>query len=220
MKPIILIAFISFTTLPSFSQGMYGFEGGAGKATIKKSYITPEFSGYCLMKLSRSFYLGGALSYEYYSFLHNYNPAAASLVYGDVISIRQKSSYLFLTPKIDFGIGYRKHYHAWFSFGPGIFLGGRQLTSKYDTYQTTPPVTTAYDTTGSYTTNNLPMLISRYTLGFSRRISTSRYWNIMFSGEYSYLPTSFAIHGPHLKTNYFCFTVGIMHKYPMVWVEY
>jgi hypothetical protein len=218
MKQFILLTFFSFFALGCFAQGMYGFEFGIGKASISKSYVTPEFTGYCLVKLSRTFYLGGAMSYERYSFDHSYNQSSANVVPGEVISIKQKSSYLFFTPKVDVGIGYRKYYHVFASFGPGILLSGKQWSNKIEPY-VNPSGSTTMDTTAIYTANNLPVLVSRYTIGASRRIPTNRYFNLMVSAEYSYIPTNLTTHGPALKTNYFCITIGVMHKYPMVVIE-
>ncbi len=214
----ILVSCFLFVAFHSAAQGMYGFEGGLGKSTTARAYTTPAFSGYYLSKLSRTFYLGAALNYERYSFLNNYNPVSPS--YGDIISIRQKSSYVILSPKLDVGIGYRKYWHVFASFGAGMLLSGNQVTNKYDHYSTLPPVYTANDTVSHYTSYDLPVLLSRYSFGVARRISTGGYWNIMLSAAYSYIPTNLTTHGPALRTNYFAFTIGIMHKYPMVLVEY
>src|SRR5436190_24105678 len=102
MKPALLAVAFLLLALPSFSQGMYGFTAGIGKGTISKSYTTPAFSVYCLAKLSRTFYLGGAISYERYSFNHNFGTTNAT--FGDVININQKSPYTFCTPVLDVGI--------------------------------------------------------------------------------------------------------------------
>lgn len=213
-----IVSCLLFLSLCASGQGMYGFEAGLGKSTTANSYTTPVLTGYYLAKLNRTFYLGVALNYERYSFLHKYNPASPA--YGDILSIRQKSSYVLLSPKLDVGIGYRKYWHAFVSFGAGMLLSGNQVTNKYDSYITTPPVYVGNDTSSHYTSYDLPVLISRYSFGVSRRISTGGFWNIMLSAAYSYIPTNLTTHGPALRTNYFSFTVGVMHKYPMVLVEY
>ena len=220
MRRITLVFLISFFALHSFAQGMYGFEGGLGKATAGKNYTTPAFSSYLLKCFSRSFYLGGALTYQRYSFLDKYAGSSLSPAYSNIISIRNKSSYVLLSPKADFGIGYRKYVHVYASFGLGMLLGGKQTANISGTYQAAPPATTGTDTSSISTSGNLPILISRYNMGASWRIPTMRYWNIIISTEYNIIPTNLTIHGPALKTNYFCFTVGIMHKYPLVFVEY
>lgn len=213
----VIIIVLLISTFSCTAQGMFGAEAGLGKATTAKSYITPAFKGYYLTKLSRSFYVGGTINFERYSFLEKYN--TGSIQYGDVISIRNKSSFVFFSPTIDWGLGYRKYVHIHFAMGAGLLAGGRQVTNMYEPYSTVAPVYTAADTTGLSTSYNLPVLASRFALGVSERIHTSGYWNIMLTQEFSYVPTNLTTHGPNLKTNYIAFTIGIMHKYPMVLIE-
>jgi hypothetical protein len=220
MKITALAFAAALISLQSFSQGMYGFEGGLGRATAGKSYTTPVFTGYVLGKLTRSFYVGVAVSYQQYSFRYSYNHSAASLTDGDIISIRNKSSYVIFSPKLDFGIGYRKYFHLHTTFGLGLLAEGCQVSNTYGTYAAAPPVSTGHDTMAVYSTHNLPTLLSRYTIGVTWRIPTLRYWNIVVGGEYAYIPTNLSTHGPGLRTNFYCFTVGISHKYPMTFVEY
>jgi hypothetical protein len=218
MKRTILAGLLSLLALQSHAQGMYGFSAGLGRTMISKSYITPTLQAFYYFRLSRSFYLGAAAALQRFSFdTHTGNAKA----YGDVLSIRQKTSYFYLSPKIDYGIGYRKYIHIAFSFGPGILLGGSQSSSTYEPLFITPG-TNSYgsDTVKYNTTLNLPVLSSRFGLEVTERIPTLRYWNIILSQEFSFLPNNFSTHGPNLKTNYISFTVGIMHKYPQVLVEY
>jgi hypothetical protein len=161
-------------------------------------------------------YLGGALSFQRYSFLYNSGVAAAN--YGDLISIRQTSNYLFFSPKIDLGIGYRKYVHLFFLAGPGIYMGGRQTTNRNEPAWTTPGNFGA-DTTSFTTTNNIPNIIFRTALGVSERIPTYRYFNIIVSEAFSYLPGHISNGSPNLQTNCFSITVGVMHKYPQVTLD-
>ncbi len=221
MKRFILILFLAFFTIDSFSQGMYGFEGGFGKTMSYTSHLTPELEGYILTKINRHLYVGGSLGYERFSFLYNSNILPAVVAYGDVINIRHKSSYLFFSPKIDLGIGYRKYLHLNLSFGAGLYMGGSQWTNKYQQIFTLPATTVfRSDTGGSYTSYNAPTLIFRYGIGLSERIPTYGYWNIILSQDFGYMPKSFDKTVPNLVTNYFCFSVGLMHKYHQVLVEY
>lgn len=216
----VALAFVlTLFSLQAQAQGMYGFDVGLGKATLGKSYSTPVVSGYYLKKLSRTFYLGVAVAHQRYSFSYNYNKASSSLNYDEAISVRSKSSYLFASPKFDVGIGYRKYLHFFGTFGPGLLLGGNQVSYTLKPYQTLPSGTTATDTAGIITSGDVPRLISRYSMGASWRIPTGRYWNIMLSAEYNVIPSSLN-NNDALKTNFLCFTIGIMHKYPMTFVEY
>jgi hypothetical protein len=218
MKRLVLVAVLLAYMAHSFAQGMYGFEGGIGKALSYKSNYTPAFSGYHLWRLGRTVYFGGALSFQRYSFLDNLNPAPPS--YGDVISVNQKCSYLFFSPTLDFGLGFHKYVHLHFSYGVGVYTGGHQTTNKYEPYWT-PPGGTPYgsDTTAFNTTYNIPTFMMRYGAGLSERIPTGGYFSVVLSQEFSVIPGKLSAKGPGLNTNYVAFTIGVTHKYPMVTTE-
>ena len=218
MKRIMLVALLSFATLNLLAQGgMYGFQGGVGRAMSYKSFYTPALSGYCLGRITRSIYVGGEVSMERLSFHYASDIPPGSVKFGDVIDITHKSSYLFFSPKVDFGIGYRKYLHLNFTFGGGVFMGGSQWTNKYEPLFTFPtPITFRSDTAGYATTANIPTLMLRYGVGLSERLPTHGYWNITLSQEFGYMARSFDKAVSNLTSNYISFSVGIMHKYPMV----
>lgn len=191
------------------AQGMFGFMGGAGYATGYKGYVTPTFESYYLGKLSRRFYVGGSMSFQRYSLLKEMHNGG----WGD---ITQKSNYLFLCAKADVGIGNRNLFHVHLAAGPGFNTGGQQWIRQI------MPIshwggTIPYDYETSY---NLRNVVARATVGISERIPTHRYWNIMLSQEFTWLPGSLTKSGEAIHTNYFAFTVGIMHKYPHVRVDH
>ena len=218
MKRILLIAFLSVASLHSNAQGKYGFEAGIGYSTIKKSYITPTLQSYYLARLSRTFYAGGGISFQRYSFFNTLNPATPA--FGDVLSIRQSSDYLFFMPRAEMGFGVRKHWFATFCMGPGIYVGGAQWRHEYQPLWITPGgIPYGTDTTNTNTAYNVPNLIFRISAGLKQRIPTYRYWNIVISEEFTYLPGVMNKVGPGMKTNYLSLTVGIMHKYPVVTME-
>ena len=213
---------LMFSLLPfiSFSQGMYGFEGGVGYCTSYKGYITPAAEGYYLHKITQHFFAGGSVSFQRYSFLRDMHQDAGSIVFGDIISVRQKSSFLFLCPKIDYAIGYRKIWHVHIAGGPGFFVGGTQYYNQYQPLWTSGGIPYGADTAANNTTFNIPDIIFRGSIGLSERIPTLGYWNIMLSQEFTFMPGNLGKNGPALNTGYFALTVGVMHKYPQVWVEY
>jgi hypothetical protein len=221
MKKMTLIALLSLFSIHSFAQGLYGVEAGVGKSLAYTSYYTPAVAGYYMARINRHIYVGAEVSYQRYSFLYTSGITPKAVDFGDVINIRQKSSYLFFSPKIDFGIGYRKYLHLNFSAGGGIYMGGSSWTNKYEQIFTLPAGTSFRSDTALYnTTYNIPSFIYRYAAGLSERIPTNKYWNIVFSQEFSYIARKLNYSGPNLNTNYIAFTVGIMHKYPQVLVEY
>lgn len=220
MKRLLFFLALGLYCLPAAGQGMYGFEGGVGLGTAYKPYLTPVLEGYWLQRITHRIYAGGALKLEKYSFL--YEPAAhpATATYGDLINIRQKSAYLFFSPKIDYGIGYRKYIHLHASAGPGLYMSGQQTSYEHQPFWTTAAGNVGADTIGANTTYNLPNAIFRYTLGITERIPTSGYWNIVLTQELSMVSGSLSKGGVPLNTGFISFTIGVMHKYPQVLVEY
>ena len=192
---------------PSFSQGKYGFEAGAGYSTFSKSYFTPAFQGYWLGRLTHTFYFGGAISFERFSM--GYTNNAATRDSGSIFNIRQKSDYLFFTPRLEMGIGRYKHLFANFSMGPGIYLGGNQWTHEYQTGYGFIP-----DTIFVNSSYNVQNIIFRISGGLKQRFTTYSYWNIVVSEEFNYIPGRLSRQTPDFKTNGFTVTVGVMHKYP------
>jgi len=221
MKRYILSALLCCFSICCFGQGMYGFQAGMGFNTGGyHSKKTPAVEAYYLFKVVPRLYMGGSLYFQRYS-LRNDRDAISGITYGDVVSISQKSSYIFVSPKFDLGIGYRQYLHVYATFGVGVFAGGRQFSDTYSPYWT-PPGGAPYgaDTVSKNTTYNIPNAILRYGVGISERIPTQGYWNIMFSQEFGKMPGGLS-NGPYpFNTSYFCFTVGVMHKYPMVFMEY
>ena len=221
MKKIVLIALLSFFTTITYAQGMFGAQAGLGYGTGYKAYITPAFEGYYLQQIFPRIYIGGTFFFQRYSFQNTLIKDTANLAYGDVLSIRQRSSYLFFCPKIDFGFGFHKYIHASLSFGPGLYMGGNQYTYQFQPFWTnTSGISYGRDTVSTNTTYNIPKVIYRVAAGISERLPTHGYWNIMFAQEFSYIPGYISHGNPNLSTGYVSFQVGIMHKYPMKFVEY
>src|SRR3954466_16306803 len=102
MKQILLTAVFSLLFIPSFAQGMYGVQAGVGYTTAYQSHITPSFEAYYLHQVSKQFYrvyVGGSVYFQRYSFLNTLK-ISGPVNYGDIISIRQKTSYAFISAKI------------------------------------------------------------------------------------------------------------------------
>ena len=218
-RSVLAIAMLLFT-MPSFAQGMFGAQAGLGYTTAYKGHITPAFEGYYLHKAIPHLYAGGSLFIQKYSLLNEVKKDAVAN-YGDIISIRQKSTYAFISAKVDYGIGYRQYVHISLAFGPGFYLGGSQYTNQYLPYPTGSSGNAfGADTMAVNTTYNIPAVIFRGALGISERIPTHGYWNITLSQEFSLIPGNLSKSGPAMNTGYFAFQVGIMHKYPLVFVEY
>lgn len=220
VKKVGFLTILVALNMPVSGQGMFGFMGGAGYTMGYKGYVTPTAEGYYMARLSHHFYAGGSISFQRYSLLNDKGVDTANAVYGDLISIRQKSSYLFLCGKLDMGIGYRNLYHVHLSAGPGFNIGGTQWYNQWAPLWTSASGPYGEHVEALNTSYNIKGVITRVTLGVSERIPTLGYWNIMLSQEFTMIPTSLTNGGQAINANYFALTVGIMHKYPQVRVEY
>ncbi|MCW3123755.1 MAG: hypothetical protein JWQ38_3247 [Flavipsychrobacter sp.] len=216
MKRIALAFVFSLIAHHSFSQGMYGVEVGLGKAMSYKADFTPRLEGFLMKAVGRHVQVGGALAFERYSFLYGTGITADNGVPGDILYIKQKSTYTYFLPKIDVGFGYRQYIHAGASAGAGIFTSGSQVTNKIDPFPTPGVPGYVADHT---TTNNIPTFMFRYGMSISERIPTKGFFNVVLSQQFGHLTKSFYT-TPDLRTNYFVFSVGIMHNYNQVLVEY
>jgi hypothetical protein len=107
-----------------------------------------------------------------------------------------------------------------YAWGQVSYVGGAQWRHEYQPLWVTPGgIPYGTDTTNTNTPYNVPNLKFRISAGLKQRIPTYRYWNIVISEEFTYLPGVMNKVGPGMKTNYLSLTVGIMHKYPVVAME-
>ena len=219
MKRIILVILLSVFSKFSLAQGMYGFGIGLGYTTAAHSRITPAFETYHLWKITTHWYAGINVSLQKYSFLYDASGGAATLSYGDLVSIRQKSSFLFFNPRVDYGIGYRKYVHVSVLGGPGFAISAGQWMDKHEPLLVTSAGNVGHDTLTYNTSYNVPRTIFRIGVAVSERIPTHGYFNIILTQEFTNLMNKLNYSGPNLTTSYFCFTVGLVHKYPQVWRE-
>jgi hypothetical protein len=220
MKFVFSTAVLFCFSFSCLAQGMFGANTGLGFTPGLESKKTLAVEGYYLHKISHKIYAGLTLFYQRYSVQAPVDNSGV-IQYGDVIDIRQKSSFVFISPKVDYGIGYRKYLHVFATMGPGIYAGGSQISNTHSPYWT-PPGGTPYgaDTLAVNTTYNIPSVIMRYGLGLMERIPTHKYWNITLSQEINFMPGGLSTGSTPIQTPYFCFQIGIMHKYPHVFVEY
>ncbi|MBX2905085.1 MAG: hypothetical protein KF744_03550 [Taibaiella sp.] len=217
-KLLLLFCLLIFSK-NAVAQGMYGFRGGLGFNTGGyHSKKTPVVEGYWMLKALPGLYAGITAGHQRYSVNQDVSGPAPSGT-GTIYNVRQKSSYLFLSPTIDYGFGTRKYFHVFASAGAGFYAGGGQWSENKEYYFTTTKELLVHNSDIN-TSYNIPGVIMKYSFGFTERIPTRGYWNITLTQEYSGLPGGIS-NGPFpFNTNYFAFTVGIMHKYPMVFVEY
>jgi hypothetical protein len=215
-----MISAIGIAAAAHAQGGMIGIQAGVGYTIGNKGYVTPTAEGYFLKKITYHFYAGGALSFQRYSLQKEFKNDDASASYGDLLSIRQKSTYFFVCPKLDLGVGYRNYYHLYFAFGPGFYAGGGQWYYTREPQYTTSAGQVGSQTVATNTTYNVRNVVMRVTAGITERIPTLGVWSIVLSQEFTYLPGALTNGGESLHGSYLAITAGIMHKYPQVWVEH
>ena len=192
MKLILALLLLPLT-FSGFAQSTIGIQAGVGATTSYLKPMTPTLNigGYFLEKQSTRVAFGGVLSIQKYSFTKNvgttYNTA-----YGDILSISQKTSYLFLCPKIEFSIGKRQHLHAGFSVGPGVFVGGRQqddinYSSLHSSYPPSYPPAFIRDSMQITANNNINKMILRAQLSFTEHIATNSSFGIFIFQDFSFI---------------------------------
>ena len=127
MKYIAITLLLLFSNC-CFAQNIVGIQVGIGACT---SYLnrpllpTPQFEGYFLRALSKHLALGISAGVDRYSFVQT-NADPSNTTYEGVLSIKQQSTYLSLSPKADLGIGKRQRIHAIISVGLAKLIGGTQ----------------------------------------------------------------------------------------------
>ncbi len=221
MKQYIITLLLCCSTAMSMAQGgMFGAKVGVGYTTAYDSKKTFSAEAFYLHKVNYHIFAGIVTGYQRFSLL-DVLKTSGPISYGDVVSISHKTSYLYLNAKADIGVGYRKIWHFHAAGGPAFFVGGEQVSNTHQPFWT-PPGGTPYgaDTVAVNTQYNIRGVVPRAAFGITERIPTHRYWNITLTQEIGLTPGGLSKGVPGIKTQYVCFQVGLMHKYPHVRVEY
>ena len=225
MKPNILIL-LSVIVIPhSNAQNIIGFQAGIGASTtcIKTIVPTPECEGYFLGKLSAHLALGGSLSVQKYSFSRHLGDIRTSN-YADILNLSQKSTYFFVSPKADVGIGKFQKVHVGLSCGPGIFLGGDQKSDiGYPRSHPTPwpgyPPAIFYDESQFSTKGNIRKVLFLAQVEVSEHVADTKKFEIYVFQQFCFIPSyvsknvvnSYSADGNEyfMKTNYFSIGIGL-----------
>ncbi len=230
MKPI-LVTLLSFIVCNCRAQNILGFKAGVGfSPTYLKAIVpTPGCEGYYLRKLSDRLAVGAAMRIERYSFTKKIADLG-STPFLEALSVNQKSTYLYLSPKTEIAIGRRQNIKAALSFGAGKLLGGKQTTVLGSTTTTHGnPLTgnNPYSYLAS-TKENTENSISNLILGFQFSLSEcfaakGRYRYSLFE-EFSFIPgyvskpqghINYALNRKELfiRTTYLSCGICIAYKY-------
>jgi len=218
MKNSILIGFLFCFVICAHSQSMYGIKAGVGASINLNSDKTPSIGAEYLVSPFRHIYMGGGLFFETYSFTSDDNLQRQYGGPGYVIT--QNSSYIFIAPKIDMGIGHREFVHGFISAGPGFLVSGQQTTGINPLENAAPGIYPGqFNYTGN-TSNNITATIFRISGGFTEHIPILPEWDVIISEEYCIIPSwlsnnKYGASGDNttdIKSNYFLVQAGIIRK--------
>jgi len=129
MKRIIFIAFLSFLALKGFTQTntILGLYGGAGASTMY-NYDVGLSGGFDFLKgIGNHTALGATLFYQGYAFLYDREANYVNNGGGNAgVSILNKSSYIFIAPKISQFFGRHSTLEAYLNAGAGFKMSGTE----------------------------------------------------------------------------------------------
>lgn len=191
MKPILLVAFLSFTAIQGYSQKntIFGVFAGGGCAT-SNNYDVALSGGVDFAKgqSPRSF-LGAELLYQQFSLLYDNEANSARHGTGtDGEIIRHKSAFIFVSPKFRYCVGRNLHTHFYFSPGIGFNMGGYDSVRRFSSVYSTGGFI-RYDTTLDMSANINSMLI-RIGLGCTQYFPIGSHWRFTLTEDFGFLPGS------------------------------
>jgi hypothetical protein len=219
MKRIALVFFLLLPAVQGFSQSLISVFGGAGVTTAYSGGTTPLFGATYLVSPLRHTYFGGSIFNEGYAVKRT--DEEFSRFGGYEYSITQNSSFLFIAPTIDVGVGHKEHIHGYVSGGLGFRLSGEQ-TLQQTTPGTLPPGIYSGHNYGpsKNTTANLNNTIFRLGLGACGHIGILDKLDLVIGPELGLIPSwlstnSYGYEGDasmNIKASYVCVHLGLTYK--------
>jgi hypothetical protein len=216
MKKIFIITLLIACSVGAFAQNKIGLEFGASSTIFIRSADHPEYTYrnesnmnptahlWYHRKIDKHVYLGAALGVENYSFYYS------KAVDTSRTDIMHRSTFITLTPTLDFGLGRHQRWHIFIGMDMGFRNHVQQTTSTFaNQYQATPDMDTS-------TTQDVSKFIFRFNLGLRQQYPISKDWYITLSECLSATPTALtAAPAPinNLYPGYFMIQMGIMHKF-------
>jgi hypothetical protein len=185
MKPYVFCILLAINSFCSYAQSALGIDAGVSVATFYHSpftysnqerlsgstHIRPIFGINYLRGDSahRHFRWGGRLSLEQYSFRRETSEGGNS--FGTLIE--HESSFLFLSPVIDFGVGRKQVRHFFILSDIGVLMQAHQVTTEHYTTSGHQP---SWSSSG-----DVSALIFRPGIGFSQHVQLNANWDIVFA---------------------------------------
>jgi len=225
MKRIILIALLAFSASFAMAQKNFdiGFFAGAGASTVY-NYDVGMTGGLDMIKaIGNNTWLGGTLFYQGYAFLYDREAYSVNNGAGNAgVTILNKSSYIFIAPKLAHDFGRRGFLKGYLNVGAGFKMSGTETMRKWDySYGT---ATASYDSTIN-TSKNINSMVLRMGVGLTEYLHLGKHWWFTITEDCGFLAntlsktsnvddpsrTQYSPNGK-LNPNYFSLMIGITHS--------
>ena len=231
MYKIHVVVFLSFLAIQGFSQTLIGLYGGGGCATSNNYDIAP--SGGIQLLFGNGYHIrtGATLFYQAYSLYADNEANSSTHGTGNAGTIdRIAASYVFLAPKVYYGIGKSGNFGVYLNVGVGYNINGFDSLRKFDRgYYNNGYYTTYNSGIGQYDssldkTSNLNKMLFRVGFGLSEHIYLSHSWFISFSEDFGFLTSDLTTTGTSkdpsrtqfsrsgLRPGYVSLHIGITHR--------
>lgn len=199
MKRILLCAILFLMCLHGYAQNtIFGFWGGVG-ASPNYSYDVGLAGGFTFLKQTRSRTgIGADLFYQGYAFKYDREANGLKNGAGSAgMMILNRSSYIFLTPKLTELFGKYHTLEAHLTFGAGFKMAGTETMRKWDRTHGFDPGD--FDSTID-TSPNINSLVFRFGLGLTEYIYLGKKWWFTVTEDVGFIPSSLTkssdVHNP------------------------
>ncbi len=224
MKQILPVVFLSFCSLIGHSQTntIWGIYAGAGASTVY-NYDVGISGGFDFAKqVGNRTAIGASLKYQSYAFLYDKEANFVNNGGGNAgVSILNKSSYFFVTPKVSQYFGKHGCLEVYVDGGAGFKMSGTETMRKWDYNNATGTV--PYDSILN-TSKNINSMVLRFGFGLTEYVHLSNHWWFTITEDCGFLGntlsktsnvddpsrTSYSPNG-RLNPNYFSLQIGIFH---------
>lgn len=189
MKRIIPAVLLSVLAVSGYAQNtILGLFGGVG-TSVNYNYDVGLAGGFTFLKpIAGRTGLGADLFYQSYGI--KYDKEAYAIKNGTSnagVTILNKSSYIFLTPKINQSFGYLNTLEAYLTVGAGFKMGGKETMRKWDKSHGT--VAADYDSTID-TSPNINSMVMRFGFGLTEYIYLGNKWWFTVTEDFGFIPSS------------------------------